>query len=957
MITGKVFDNFQKVWTSLKQFFNVFEFLKNFLWSPLCTLWSPLCIWPKFFKSCFYRSKVIVLITGKVFDNFQKVWTSLKQFFNVFEFLKNFLWSPLCTLWSPLCIWPKFFKSCFYRSKVIVLITGKVFDNFQKVWTSLKQFFNVFEFLKNFLWSPLCTLWSPLCIWPKFFKSCFYRSKVIVLITGKVFDNFQKVWTSLKQFFNVFEFLKNFLWSPLCTLWSPLCIWPKFFKSCFYRSEVIVLITGKVFDNFQKVWTSLKQFFNVFEFLKNFLWSPLCTLWSPLCIWPKFFKSCFYRSKVIVLITGKVFDNFQKVWTSLKQFFNVFEFLKNFLWSPLCTLWSPLCIWPKFFKSCFYRSKVIVLITGKVFDNFQKVWTSLKQFFNVFEFLKNFLWSPLCTLWSPLCIWPKFFKSCFYRSKVIVLITGKVFDNFQKVWTSLKQFFNVFEFLKNFLWSPLCTLWSPLCIWPKFFKSCFYRSKVIVLITGKVFDNFQKVWTSLKQFFNVFEFLKNFLWSPLCTLWSPLCIWPKFFKSCFYRSKVIVLITGKVFDNFQKVWTSLKQFFNVFEFLKNFLWSPLCTLWSPLCIWPKFFKSCFYRSKVIVLITGKVFDNFQKVWTSLKQFFNVFEFLKNFLWSPLCTLWSPLCIWPKFFKSCFYRSKVIVLITGKVFDNFQKVWTSLKQFFNVFEFLKNFLWSPLCTLWSPLCIWPKFFKSCFYRSKVIVLITGKVFDNFQKVWTSLKQFFNVFEFLKNFLWSPLCTLWSPLCIWPKFFKSCFYRSKVIVLITGKVFDNFQKVWTSLKQFFNVFEFLKNFLWCPLCTLWCPLCIWPKFFKSCFYRSKVIVLITGKVFNNFQKVWTSLKQFFNVFEFLKNFLWSPLCTLWSPLCIWPKFFKSCFYRSKVIVLITGKVFDNFQKVWTSLKQFFNVFEFLKNFLWSPLCTLWSPYASDRNFLNHVFIDPK
>ena len=184
------------------------------------------------------------------------------------------------------------------------------------------------------------------------------------------------------------------------------------------------------------------------------------------------------------------------------------------------------------------------------------------------------------------------------------------------------------------------------------------------------------------------------------------------------------------------------------------------------------------------------------------------------------------------------------------------------------------------------------------------MITENVFDNFQKVWTSLKQFFNVFEFLKNFLWSPLCTLWS-----------------------------------------------------PLCTLWSPLCIWPKFFKSCFYRSKVIVLITGKIFDNFQKVWTSLKQFFNVFEFLKNFLWSPLCTLWSPLCIWPKFFKSCFYRSKVIVLITGKVFNNFQKVWTSLKQFFNVFEFLKNFLWSPLCTLWSPYASDRNFLNHVFIDPK
>jgi hypothetical protein len=143
------------------------------------------------------------------------------------------------------------------------------------------------------------------------------------------------------------------------------------------------------------------------------------------------------------------------------------------------------------------------------------------------------------------------------------------------------------------------------------------------------------------------------------------------------------------------------------------------------------------------------------------------------------------------------------------------------------------------------------------------------------------------------------------------------------------YENFPSMTPS-----SVFEKLSLLsLGYPVCR---PTSAEPKVpnFKTCFYRSKVIVLMKWNFFNNFQKVWTSLRQFLNFWKtscglpFAKPrvpCLSSPLCwaqgTLCPPLCIWPKHFKTCFYRSKVIVLMTGNVFNNFQIVWTSLRRRF------------------------------------
>jgi hypothetical protein len=42
----------------------------------------------------------------------------------------------------------------------------------------------------------------------------------------------------------------------------------------------------------------------------------------------------------------------------------------------------------------------------------------------------------------------------------------------------------------------------------------------------------------------------------------------------------------------------------------------------------------------------------------------------------------------------------------------------------------------------------------------------------------------------------------PLCSLPTFFKTCFYESKLTVLMRAMVFDNFQKVWGVLGHLLN-----------------------------------------------------------------------------------------------------------------------------------------------------------
>jgi hypothetical protein len=73
-----------------------------------------------------------------------------------------------------------------------------------------------------------------------------------------------------------------------------------------------------------------------------------------------------------------------------------------------------------------------------------------------------------------------------------------------------------------------------------------------------------------------------------------------------------------------------------------------------------------------------------------------------------------------------------------------------------------------------------------------------VFNNFQKVWTRLIEAF--LNFSKISCGPPFANHRVACCISPKFFKTCFYQSKVIVLMKEMFFDNFQKVAESLEWF-------------------------------------------------------------------------------------------------------------------------------------------------------------
>jgi hypothetical protein len=75
---------------------------------------------------------------------------------------------------------------------------------------------------------------------------------------------------------------------------------------------------------------------------------------------------------------------------------------------------------------------------------------------------------------------------------------------------------------------------------------------------------------------------------------------------------------------------------------------------------------------------------------------------------------------------------------------------------------------------------------------------------FTKFWVS----WDTFWIFKKFpVVPPLLSLGyhAKGCILPKFFKTCFYQLKVIVLMTGKVLDNFQKVSSKFGYFLNFWK--------------------------------------------------------------------------------------------------------------------------------------------------------
>ena len=90
-----------------------------------------------------------------------------------------------------------------------------------------------------------------------------------------------------------------------------------------------------------------------------------------------------------------------------------------------------------------------------------------------------------------------------------------------------------------------------------------------------------------------------------------------------------------------------------------------------------------------------------------------------------------------------------------------------------------------------------FFETCFYRFKMIVLMKKNVFDCFKAIWSLIRNFQN---WSKKSLRGDQRTKWVPLE--KKFFETCLYEFKMIVLIKKTVFDAFKPIWSLLKNFQN-----------------------------------------------------------------------------------------------------------------------------------------------------------
>ena len=90
-----------------------------------------------------------------------------------------------------------------------------------------------------------------------------------------------------------------------------------------------------------------------------------------------------------------------------------------------------------------------------------------------------------------------------------------------------------------------------------------------------------------------------------------------------------------------------------------------------------------------------------------------------------------------------------------------------------------------------------------------------------------------------------------------FFETCFYEFKMIVLMKENVFDDFEAIWSLIKNFQNWSKKVQG------------VTIGPKgrpleknFFETCFYEFKMIVLIKKNVFNGFKTIWSLIKNFQN-----------------------------------------------------------------------------------------------
>ena len=145
-----------------------------------------------------------------------------------------------------------------------------------------------------------------------------------------------------------------------------------------------------------------------------------------------------------------------------------------------------------------------------------------------------------------------------------------------------------------------------------------------------------------------------------------------------------------------------------------------------------------------------------------------------------------------FFETWFYEFKMIVLMKENVLDGFKAIWSLIKNFQN---------WSKK----SPkgdnrtkgMTIGKNFFETCFYEFKMIVLMKENILDGFKAIWSRIKNFQN---WSKKSLRGDHRTKRGT--IGKKFFETCFYEFKMIVLTKENVLDGFKAIWSLIKNFQN-----------------------------------------------------------------------------------------------------------------------------------------------------------
>ena len=241
-----------------------------------------------------------------------------------------------------------------FTSRKTLFWSKKCFSTIFRTFEAVEcNFWNFAKLVGGILWSPLCPWQKKLNFLYKFLrveKHCFDQRK-----------GFQQFLERLKQFKAISEMLQ---YSLVVSCGPPFALAKKKLKLSYpvLRAERHCLDQR---NGFQQFLERLKQLNAISQILQNWL---VVSCGPPFALDKKIeiVIPSFYESKDIVLIKEMVFNNFENVWSGLRQFLKSCNIR---WWYPVV---PPLHL-PKKNWNChtqFYEPKDIVLIKEMVFNNF-----------------------------------------------------------------------------------------------------------------------------------------------------------------------------------------------------------------------------------------------------------------------------------------------------------------------------------------------------------------------------------------------------------------------------------------------------------------------------------------------------------------------------------------------------------------------------------------------------------